>query len=265
MIVLKEGVNSARSLKRTRFAIHKGYSSQILNMQLLLKKEQVNANIRSFSADSYPRFADQERRGENIFQLASMTIASIASQQIERSKLNLQGTSSTDPVGTDIDFDDSMLEISDVKDKLQPSMNIEQIATSAFIDVCSIYQNNPFFTGKKARWYGKSKEFSVTLGSGLTTLDKCFVPVDYNNNVQPVPLHSVFSTIFTPKRHGVLYVMEMNVLLFFNEAEIGKVRVAQREVSEFRWDRNPYYISGATGTILKSIFSHSLGKKIESF
>ena len=79
-----------------------------------------------------------------------------------------------------------------------------------------------------------------------------------------MPLHSIFATTFMPDRKGVLYVMEMYIILVVNEAEHGTARVAQRKVDMFRWDRNPYYISAATGTILKRIFTSTLGQKVDN-
>jgi hypothetical protein len=57
----------------------------------------------------------------------------------------------------------------------------------------------------------------------------------------------------------------MYIILMVNEAEHGTVRVATREIPTFRWDRNPYFIAAATGTVLKKIFTSTLGQKVDSF
>lgn len=279
MVVANKHVVSAKRLKKTNKMIEKGYRSEVLNMQILLEDTGLDANIRMFSERRYPDFTPQEMSSKKYLLDMTETLSKEAKRRLEGSDFDTAATGSdeaiaaeddldiSDDIGTEIDFDDTLLEVSDdtISDGSGSFISLEQIAQDTFLSIGQEYIYTKQFRGKEVLWYSGGDEQKIKLGTGTPNLKQVFIPYHHEGVLKPMPLHSVFATTFMPDRNGVLYVMEMYIILVVNEAEHGTTRVAQRKIDKFRWDRNPYYISAATGTVLKKIFTNTLGRKVEKF
>ncbi len=279
LVVADKHVVSAKRLRKTNAMIEKGYRSEVLNMQILLEESGLDANIRMFSSKRYPRFTAQEDKAEQLLVNMTETLSKEAKRRLEGSEFDPDKTQSKavpadstsevdlDDIGTDIDFDDTLVEVSSdmVADDKGGFISLNQVAMDTFLSIAQTYIYTPDFRGRKVTWYSGGSEEAISLGTGTPNLKQVFIPFYHQGMVKPMPLHAIFATTFMPDRHGVLYVMEMYIMLVVNEAEHGSARVAWRKIERFRWDRNPYYISAATGTILKKVFTNTLGRKVDSF
>ena len=276
MLVADKHVVSVKQLSKTKNMIEKGYRNEVLNMQLLLASTGLDANIRMLNPRRYPDFSSQEEEGQKLLNNMIETLSKEAKRRIQGSDFDnlnssenddeIENSTLSDDIGTDIEFDDVFEEISldTVADKTGNFISLDQVAQDTFLTLSQEYLRTPQFRGKEVLWYSGGNEQKIILGKGLNTLKHVFIPYNVNGIIKPMPLHSIFATTFMPDRKGVLYVMEMYIILVVNEAEHGTARVAQRKVDMFRWDRNPYYISAATGTILKRIFTSTLGQKVDN-
>lgn len=281
MVVAPKHVVSARRLKKTNRMIEKGYRSEVLNMQILLEESGLDANIRMFESRLYPDFPEQNKEASKNVQAMTETLSKELKRRLEGSAFDTSLTTTaakpeessddielSDDIGTDIDFDDTLFEVSDEKiddgTGTGTLVSLEQIATDTFLSIAMQYNRLPAFRNREVLWYAGGSEEKVTLGKGTPNMKKVFIPFYNDGILRPLPLHSIFATTFMPNRNGVLHVMEMYIILVVNEAEHGKARVAYRKIDKFRWDRNPYYISAATGTVLKKIFTNAIGKKLGS-
>ena len=274
MLVAKEFVPGSKRLKKTRKMIKKGYNNEIRNMNILLSGLDLVANIRAANPRQMPQFAMQEEEVGKTLDTVVVSLTSIIKTRIDASEQQAvaanQGTEieediefDEDDIGSDIDLDDNFIEISDESiDIDNQRLNLDDVAKQAYIDIAIQYV--PQFAGKEVTWYAGDKEEQVVLGKGMS-LKQVFVPYSRSGLIKPYPLHSIFATSFMPDRKGVLHVMRMYIILMVNEAEHGTVRVATREIPTFRWDRNPYFIAAATGTVLKKIFTSTLGQKVDTF
>ncbi|KJZ13765.1 hypothetical protein TW85_11215 [Marinomonas sp. S3726] len=277
MLVAKEFVPGSKRLKKTRKMIKKGYNNEIRNMQILLSGLDLVANIRTANPKLLPQFAIQEKEVGKTLDNVVVSLTSIiktridASNQLASTQIDNSGAEielideefDEDDIGSDIDLDDNLIEISDESIEIDNErLNLDDVAKQAYIDIAIQYV--PQFAGKEVTWYAGDKSEKIQLGKGMS-LKHAFVPYSRQGLIQPYPLHSIFATSFLPDRKGVLHVMRMYIILMVNEAEHGSVRVATREIPTFRWDRNPYFIAAATGTVLKKIFTSTLGQKVDSF
>lgn len=274
MVVANKHVVSAKRLKKTNKMIEKGYRSEVLNMQILLEDSGLDANIRMFSERRYPDFAPQEMASKQYLLDMTETLSKEAKRRLEGSDFDQPEAEATgddlavsDDIGTEIEFDDTLLEVSDdtISDGKGSFISLEQIAQDTFLSIAQEYIYTSQLRGREVLWYSGGNEQKIKLGTGTPNLKQVFIPYNHEGVLKPMPLHSVFATTFMPDRNGVLYVMEMYIILVVNEAEHGTTRVAQRKIDKFRWDRNPFYISAATGTVLKKIFTNTLGRKVEKF
>jgi len=274
MLVAKEFVPGSKRLKKTRDMIKKGYSNEIRNMNILLSGLDLVANIRAANPKHLPQFALQEKEVGKTLDTVVVSLTSIIKTRIDASQqLSAQNAEvdeglddiefDEDDIGSDIDLDDNFIEISDESIEIDNQrLNLDDVAKQAYIDIAFEYL--PQFVGQKVTWYAGDKSEKIELGKGMS-LKHVFVPYPRKGLIKPYPLHSIFATSFMPDRKGVLHVMRMYIILMVNEAEHGTVRVATREIPTFRWDRNPYFIAAATGTVLKKIFTSTLGQKVDSF
>lgn len=273
MLVAKEFVPGSKRLKKTRKMIKKGYNNEIRNMNILLSGLDLVANIRAANPKQLPQFALQEQEVGKTMDTVVVSLTSIiktridASNQTQQTSLDVEVIDEEefdeDDIGSDIDLDDNLIEISDESIEIgNERLNLDDVAKQAYIDIAMQYI--PQFAGKEVTWYAGDKSEKIELGKDLS-LKHVFVPYQRKGLIKPYPLHSIFATAFMPDRKGVLHVMRMYIILMVNEAEHGTVRVATREIPTFRWDRNPYFIAAATGTVLKKIFTSTLGQKVDSF
>ncbi len=281
MLVAKEFVPGSKRLIKTRKMIKKGYNNEIRNMQILLSGLDLVANIRTTDPKRLSQFAMQEREIEKTLDTVVASLTSIIKSRIDAS--NMQAKTSAEEgasadnssadgigddfdeedIGSDIDIDDNLIEISDESIEVNNErLNLDDVAKQAYLDIA--FQYVPVFAGKEVTWYAGDKVEQIKLGKDMS-LKHVFIPYPRKGLVKPYPLHSIFATTFMPDRKGVMHVMRMYIILLVNEAEHGTVRVATREIPTFRWDRNPYFIAAATGTVLKKIFTSTLGQKVESF
>jgi len=274
MLVAKEFVPGSKRLKKTRKMIKKGYNNEIRNMNILLSGLDLVANIRAANPKHLPQFALQEEEVGKTLDTVVISLTSIIKTRIDASQqLSVQNSEmdeglddiefDEDDIGSDIDLDDNFIEISDESIEIgNQRLNLDDVAKQAYIDIAIQYL--PQFAGQEVTWYAGDKSEKIELGKGMS-LKHVFVPYPRKGLIKPYPLHSIFATSFMPDRKGVLHVMRMYIILMVNEAEHGTVRVATREIPTFRWDRNPYFIAAATGTVLKKIFTSTLGQKVDSF
>lgn len=276
MLVAKEFVPGSKRLKKTRKMIKKGYNNEIRNMNILLSGLDLVANIRAANPKQLPQFALQEQDVGKTLDTVVVSLTSIIKTRIDASNQpqnspQIEGLDDEalneefdeDDIGSDIDLDDNLIEISDESIEIgNERLNLDDVAKQAYIDIAMQYI--PLFAGKEVTWYAGDKSEKIELGKDLS-LKHVFVPYQRKGLIKPYPLHSIFATAFMPDRKGVLHVMRMYIILMVNEAEHGTVRVATREIPTFRWDRNPYFIAAATGTVLKKIFTSTLGQKVDSF
>lgn len=281
MLVAKEFVPGSKRLIKTRKMIKKGYNNEIRNMQILLSGLDLVANIRTTDPKRLSQFAEQEREIEKTLDTVVSSLTSIIKSRIDASNLQAKtsaGEGATasnssageddidfdeEDIGSDIDIDDNLIEISDESIEVNNErLNLDDVAKQAYLDIA--YQYVPVYAGKEVTWYAGDKVEQIKLGKDLS-LKHVFIPYPRKGIVQPYPLHSIFATTFMPDRKGVMHVMRMYIILLVNEAEHGTVRVATREIPTFRWDRNPYFIAAATGTVLKKIFTSTLGQKVDTF
>ncbi|EAQ65930.1 hypothetical protein MED121_01925 [Marinomonas sp. MED121] len=277
MLVAKEFVPGSKRLKKTRKMIKKGYNNEIRNMNILLSGLDLVANIRAANPKQLPQFAFQEQEVGKTLDTVVVSLTSIIKTRIDASNqlvsnqeapqlsesLPIEDAFDEDDIGSDIDLDDNLIEISDESIEIDNQrLNLDDVAKQAYIDIALQYV--PQFAGKEVTWYAGDKTEKIQLGKGMS-LKHVFVPYQRQGLIKPYPLHSIFATSFMPDRKGVLHVMRMYIILMVNEAEHGTVRVATREIPTFRWDRNPYFIAAATGTVLKKIFTSTLGQKVDSF
>lgn len=284
MLVAHKEIVSAKTLRKTNKMIEKGYRSEVLNMQLLLETSGLDANVRMLSANRFPEFSLQESRIKAELTNMVKTISKESKRRLESSVLTAEVVPSveesndessdiaddidlSDDIGSDIDFDDSIVDVSTdvVTNDVGAMISLDQVALDAFMSIVTEYAYRKPFRGQEVLWYAGGNENNIVLGSGNPNLKQAFLPFNHEQFVKPMPLHAIFATTFMPNRQGVLHVMEMYIILVVNESEHGTVRVAQRKINKFRWDRNPYYISAATGTVLRKIFTSTLGKKVEMF
>lgn len=274
MLVAKEFVPGSKRLKKTRKMIKKGYNNEIRNMNILLSGLDLIANIRAANPKQLPQFALQEQEVGKTLDTVVVSLTSIIKTRIDASNEfqaqepglvdeRIDEAFDEDDIGSDIDLDDNLIEISDESIEINNErLNLDDVAKQAYIDIAIQYV--PQFAGKEVTWYAGDKSEKIQLGKGMS-LKHVFVPYSRQGLIKPYPLHSIFATSFLPDRKGVLHVMRMYIILMVNEAEHGTVRVATREIPTFRWDRNPYFIAAATGTVLKKIFTSTLGQKVDSF
>ena len=274
MLVAKEFVPGSKRLKKTRKMIKKGYNNEIRNMNILLSGLDLVANIRAANPKQLPQFALQEQEVGKTLDTVVVSLTSIIRTRIDASNEfqaqepglvdeGIDEAFDEDDIGSDIDLDDNFIEISDESIEINNErLNLDDVAKQAYIDIAIQYV--PQFAGKEVTWYAGDKSEKIQLGKGMS-LKHVFVPYSRQGLIKPYPLHSIFATSFLPDRKGVLHVMRMYIILMVNEAEHGTVRVATREIPTFRWDRNPYFIAAATGTVLKKIFTSTLGQKVDSF
>ena len=274
MLVAKEFVPGSKRLKKTRKMIKKGYNNEIRNMNILLSGLDLVANIRAANPKQLPQFALQEQEVGKTLDTVVVSLTSIIKTRIDASNEfqvqepglvdeGIDEAFDEDDIGSDIDLDDNLIEISDESIEINNErLNLDDVAKQAYIDIAIQYV--PQFAGKEVTWYAGDKSEKIQLGKGMS-LKHVFVPYSRQGLIKPYPLHSIFATSFLPDRKGVLHVMRMYIILMVNEAEHGTVRVATREIPTFRWDRNPYFIAAATGTVLKKIFTSTLGQKVDSF
>lgn len=277
MLVAKEFVPGSKRLKKTRKMIKKGYNNEIRNMQIMLSGLDLVANIRTANPKQMPQFALQEQEVGKTLDNVVVSLTSIIKTRIDASNQLVSNQTQEaaqdtdfvdeefdeDDIGSDIDLDDNFIEISDESIEIDNErLNLDDVAKQAYIDIAIQYL--PHFSGKEVTWYAGDKSEKIQLGKGMS-LKHVFVPYSRKGLIKPYPLHSIFATSFLPDRKGVLHVMRMYIILMVNEAEHGTVRVATREIPTFRWDRNPYFIAAATGTVLKKIFTSTLGQKVDSF
>jgi len=278
MLVAKEFVPGSKKLIKTRRMIKKGYNNEIRNMQILLSGLDLIANIRTADPRRLPQFAQQEQEIEKIIDSVVITLTSIIQSRIDASSQLAIGAPSSegssaieteevafdeDDIGSDIDIDDTLIEISDETIVIDNKrLNLDDVATQAYFDIA--FQYIPVYAGKEVVWYAGNAEEQIKLGKNMS-LKHVFIPYSRQGIVELYPLHSIFATTFMPDRKGVMHVMRMYIILIVNEAEHGTARVAMREIPLFRWDRNPYFIAAATGTVLKKIFTSTLGQKVDTF
>lgn len=274
MLVAKEFVPGSKRLKKTRKMIKKGYNNEIRNMNILLSGLDLVANIRAANPKQLPQFALQEQEVGKTLDTVVVSLTSIIKTRIDASNEfqaqepglvdeGIDEAFDEDDIGSDIDLDDNLIEISDESIEINNErLNLDDVAKQAYIDIAIQYV--PQFAGKEVTWYAGDKSEKIQLGKGMS-LKHVFVPYSRQGLIKPYPLHSIFATSFLPDRKGVLHVMRMYIILMVNEAEHGTVRVATREIPTFRWDRNPYFIAAATGTVLKKIFTSTLGQKVDNF
>lgn len=279
MLVAEKYIVSAKKLRKTNKMIEKGYRNEVRNMQLLLETSGLNAHVRMLNEKRFSSFSYQEKEFKKELEKMVQTLSNAISHRLDNTSLGKENDQksnrtvenklqdSSDDIGTDIEFDGTLFEISTdlAPNKKGSFVSLNNIAEVAFLDLAELYGDTTQFKGKKVQWYSAGAEQEITLGRRPPNLKQAFIPYRVNGNIYLKPLHSIFATTFKPDRDGVIHVMEMYILLIVNEAEHGTVRVAQQKINKFRWDRNPYYISAATGTILKKIFTNTLGKKVESF
>ncbi|MGF1763191.1 hypothetical protein [Aliivibrio kagoshimensis] len=284
MLVAHKEIVSAKTLRKTNKMIEKGYRSEVLNMQLLLESSGLDANVRMLSAKRFPEFSLQENLVKTELTNMVKTISKESKRRLESSVLTADVVPSeegsddesgdiaddidlSDDIGSDIDFDDSIVDVSSdvVANEVGAMISLDQVALDTFITIVTEYSYRKPFRGQEVLWYAGGNEGNIVLGRGNPNLKQAFLPFHHDQFVKPMPLHAIFATTFMPNRQGVLHVMEMYIILVVNESEHGTVRVAQRKINKFRWDRNPYYISAATGTVLRKIFTSTLGKKVEMF
>lgn len=289
MVIAKENVVSARRLKKTKRMIHKGYLSEIRNMEILLEQTGADATLRAFSPKRYPGFAVQEENAIEILDNMVKTLTTNTKSSIENSRKTFESNSdlqidtdssgdgsddialsddveSADDIGTDLDFDGNLFDTTDDTAEVgEQKLSHGAIAQAAFLDIAEEYVLRSKLKGLEVTWFAGNVEEKVKLGQRPITLKQMFVPIEKDNMLRPQPVHAVFASTFLPNRNGVLHVMEMYIILIINEPGSTNPQVSVTPVNKFRWDRNPYYISAATGTVMKKIFSTMTGKKLGSY
>ncbi len=262
--------------KKTQKAIRSGYGKEMRNMRILLKRLQINAQLRAPGLQNdLPQFRGLDAKTKKQL-LKLVTIQTElwdkklgdAPFEIETSSNKIESDNTNvaldDDIGADLDFDEGLIETTDDTFSSNAGEIVDpgQVANDIFIEIGNLY--SPKFMGGQVSVYKDGKLIQKTLDGGeILDMQDIFVPYNLNGLPRPLPLHAVFGTAFLPDKEGAIHMMRMYIYVFTNDPETKKVRIAVKPVKKFRWDRNEYYISAATGSILREIFAQALGLKIE--
>lgn len=275
MLVAEPNVVGKANLNKTRKMIKKGYRNEVRNMQGLLQHLDVKANIRKLSAKRYPNFSEQEDFSEQQLQALITDLSNVISERFDlhtsTSNASSEATSDSmdfsldedldlDDIGSDIELTDEMIDLTD-EVLTTGSVDLGKRAKETFLEIGSAYGElfSGMYPDQMTTIAGKDRP---KYSSYVTSLKQAYIPYGYRDLARPHHLHAIFGTTFFPTRHGVEHVMKIHVLLLINEAEHNNVRVGYQRISPFMWNRNPYFISAATGSVLKQIFTEALGSQI---
>ena len=271
LLIAKPHIVDVRNSKRRRRAIENGFKKEIRNMEILLRRLKLNAKLRLPGIlNDIPQYYQNDKvAGDRLYKLIELQTTMWESKLTEDiaikgdKKEDTTEAGLSDDIGADIDFDTDIIETTDDKHVLNDqAVTPGKVANDIFIEVGDNYAG--LFGGQKVNRFIDGGMKEVTLKGGIQTLQDIYAPYRNNSGLPvPLPLHAVFGSAFKPDKMGAIHVMRLYVFVIVNDPETERVRVAAKPVPNFRWDRNEYYISAATGSVLRAIFSEALGVKVE--
>jgi hypothetical protein len=262
--------------KLTLKAINNGYKKEIRNMRILMRKLSLPSKLRAPGMiNDLPQYFDKDKKtGANLKRLIeeqtslwenrlSEEIVS-ASDRNKNTEKAEEGINLGDDIGADLDFDTDLIETTDDTYEIDNTViSPGKIANDIFLDIGDIYAQ--LFVGQEVHRMIEGNMEKIILKGRINGLHEIYLPFP-DDQGKPVakPLHAVYGSAFLPDKKGAIHVLRMYVFVIVNDPEIDKVRVAARPIPRFIWDRNEYYVSAATGSVLRAIFSEALGVKIEA-
>lgn len=261
--------------KKTKKAIVSGYKKEMRNMLILLRRLNINAQLRMPGIhNDLPEYRRYDLTTKKQLLKLVTTQTELWDKKLSDVIVKLETTPEPatadepeeeldDDIGADLDFDGDMIETTeDTYSDNGQIVDPGQVANDIFIEIGDLY--SPLFRGQNVSVYADGKRRQKTLSGGpILDFQDIFVPYNINGLPSPLPLHAVFGTAFLPDKEGAIHMMRMYIFVFTNDPETKKVRIAVKPVKKFRWDRNEYYISAATGSVLRAIFAQALGLKVE--
>jgi len=272
LLIAKPHIIDVRNSRRRKKAINNGFKKEIRNMEILLRKLKLNAKLRlpGVLNDIPHYYANDKVAGDKLYELIKVQTNLWETKLTEEIVIKKDKKAAApeedglaDDIGADIDFDTDIIETTDdelvLNDK---AVTPGKVANDFFLDIGFNYA--PLFGGMQVQRFMEGGMKTVTLKGGIQTLQDIYAPYRGDKGLPvPLPLHAVFGSAFLPDKMGAIHVMRLYVFVIVNDPETEKVRVAAKPVPNFRWDRNEYYISAATGSVLRAIFSEALGVKVE--